>query len=183
MKGRNRKEDSRATELRQRLVVWQQTPESMRPSLRALARELGTTHQLLAHYSERIESWKASEQAKRIRARAEAEGREMTIRECIDAIIAPEILADIENVRRAARRGPLNSWQIKTLKIWAKHFPMAKEVLASSRAMTPQEEKADRERRAQKRLEEICNQALTEGRPWTHQIEKRYLTWSRKVVR
>lgn len=183
MKGRKRKEESRAAELRQRLAVWQQTPEFMRPSLRALARELGTTHQLLTHYCDGLESWKAREEAKRIRARAEAEGCEMTLRECVDAIVTPGILADIESLRRAARRGPLNSWQIKTLKLWAKHFPVAQEVLASSRAMTPQEEKAELDRKAQEKLEEFRNRALIEGRPLTPQIERRYLAWLRKVIR
>ena len=78
MKGRKRKEDSRATELRQRLVVWQQTPESMRPPLRALARELGTSHALLQHYLRNLGMWEARESWKRsaeIRARATAEGR------------------------------------------------------------------------------------------------------------
>lgn len=145
MKGRKRKGESRAMELRQRLIVWQQTPESLRPSLRALARELGTSHQLLTHYCDRIESWKAREKAKRIQARAEAEGREMTMRESIDAVLAPSVLARLENLRRAARRGPLSSWQIKTLKIWAKQrYPIAQEAL--SIAMTRQEEKADRDR-------------------------------------
>src|SRR5215475_8708607 len=109
MKGRKRQGESRATELRQKLIVWQQMPESMRPSLRALAHELDTSHQLLTHYLEGIESWKAREKAKRIRARAEVEGRELTISECFDAIIVPGVLAQIEELRRTAKRGPLNS--------------------------------------------------------------------------
>jgi hypothetical protein len=44
MKGRKKKPESRATEFRQRLVIRKQTPESLRPSLRQLARELGTSH-------------------------------------------------------------------------------------------------------------------------------------------
>lgn len=182
MKGRKRKVESRAAELRQRLVVWQQTPESLRPSLRALARDLGTTHQLLTHYCYGIESWKAREKANRIRARAEAEGREMTLRECLDVFVTPGLLADVESLRHAARRGPLSSWQIKTLKLLAKHFPAAQEVLASSRAMTPQEEKADRDRKAQEKFEEIRNRALTQGRPLTPRDERRCLARLRKVV-
>ena len=81
MKGRKRKVDSRATELRQRLIVWQQTPESMRPALRALARELRTSHALLQHYLINLGKWQAEEDwrcVKEIRARANADGRPLT---------------------------------------------------------------------------------------------------------
>jgi hypothetical protein len=81
MRGRKRTEESRAIELRERLFDWKQMPESSRPSLRALARELNTTHQLLSHYSAGLEEWKANEywqRAKEIRALARANGRSMT---------------------------------------------------------------------------------------------------------
>jgi len=81
MKGRKRKLDSRATEFRQRLVVWQQTPESMRPPLRALARELRTSHALLQHYLFNLGKWQAEEDwrcVKEIRAQASADGRPLT---------------------------------------------------------------------------------------------------------
>jgi hypothetical protein len=55
MSGRKTEQESRATEFRQRLMAWKQTPESQRPSLRALARELGTSHQLLKHYLDGLE--------------------------------------------------------------------------------------------------------------------------------
>lgn len=47
--------DSRAAEFRRRLVVWKLTPESMRPSLRELARQLRTSHQILSYHSARLE--------------------------------------------------------------------------------------------------------------------------------
>jgi hypothetical protein len=81
MKGRKHKEESRAAELRQRLIVWQETPESMRPPLRALARELRTSHALLQHYLINLGKWQAEEDwrcVREIRARAKAEGRQMT---------------------------------------------------------------------------------------------------------
>src|SRR5690348_15587791 len=81
MKGRKRKEESRSAEFRQRLIVWQQTPESMRPPLRALARELCTSHALLQHYLSNLAKWQAEEDwrlAKEISARADAECRPMT---------------------------------------------------------------------------------------------------------
>ncbi len=81
MKGRKRKDESRAAELRQRLIVWQQTPESVRPALRTLARELRISHGLLQHYLNNLEKRQADEdwrRAREIRARATAEDRPMT---------------------------------------------------------------------------------------------------------
>ena len=81
MKGRKRKVDSRATELRQRLIVWQQTPESMRPPLRALARELRTSHTLLQHHLINLGKWQAKENWQRVREirdRATVERRPLT---------------------------------------------------------------------------------------------------------
>ena len=49
MKGRKPKEESREAEIRVRLAECEQVPESSRRSLRALARDLGTSHQLLGH--------------------------------------------------------------------------------------------------------------------------------------
>ena len=48
--GRKRAAKSRAVELRKSLGAWKQTPARLRPSLRALAREHGTSHQLLSYY-------------------------------------------------------------------------------------------------------------------------------------
>jgi DNA-binding transcriptional regulator YhcF (GntR family) len=140
MRGRKPKYESRATELRQRLLVWKQSPESLRPSLRALAAETGVSHQLLSFYLKGLEQWqykeryrrakeRAKEEAEGIRARAKAENREMTLRECLDAIVTPGLLDQIESIRQDAKRGPLNRYQIKTLKLFAKHFPEAQEVL------------------------------------------------------
>jgi hypothetical protein len=144
MKGRKKKVESRAQEIRTRLLVWTQSPESLRPSLRVLACELGTSHQLLAHYLDGLDLWQAKEQAKRIRDRARAEGREMTMRECLDAIVTPGTLSQIKKLRREAKRGPLDHWQVQTLKLWAKQFPGAKEILETCRQMTPQEERQAR---------------------------------------
>ena len=41
--------------------MWKQTPKSMRPSLRALAREIGTSHQLPEHYLKGLEEWQYKE--------------------------------------------------------------------------------------------------------------------------
>jgi hypothetical protein len=81
-RGRKPKQESRSIEFRRRLTVWKQTPELGRPSLRTLATELNTSHQLLAHYLHDLDVWQAREKCreakdsiKRIRARAETEKR------------------------------------------------------------------------------------------------------------
>jgi hypothetical protein len=52
--GRKRISDSRAVEIRAALVTRSQVPEPERKSLRALAAELGTSHQLLSFYLRRL---------------------------------------------------------------------------------------------------------------------------------
>lgn len=60
MRGRKPKQESRAAEIRARLAEWKRMPEFSRLSLRALARELSTTHQLLSYLEEEFlqaEKW------------------------------------------------------------------------------------------------------------------------------
>jgi transcriptional regulator with XRE-family HTH domain len=76
--GRKPKYDSRATELRQRLLVWKQSPEGLRPSLRELARELGTSHQLLSHYLKGLDDWQCERDLEQFRANAKAKGLTVT---------------------------------------------------------------------------------------------------------
>ena len=62
-------------------MVWRQTPEAFRSSLRALAVEIGTSHQLLSFYLRRLDNWQAKEykrKANYIRACAEAVSRDLT---------------------------------------------------------------------------------------------------------
>jgi len=144
--GRKPKQASRSADLRQRLTAWKQTPESMRPSLRALALDLGTSHQLLRHYLTGLEKWlygeryrTAKKQIEEIRARARAEGRLMTQWEeqqvraydsvAIDAMLAPVLLDAIERIKQQSKRSPLCWQQIRTLKIFAREFPQAQELL------------------------------------------------------
>jgi hypothetical protein len=100
---------------------------------------------LLAHYLDGLDIWQAKEQAKRIRDRAKAERREMTMRECLDVIVIPGILRRIKKLRGKAKRGPLRRWQVQTLQLHAKQgFQGAKEILGTCRQMTPQEERQAR---------------------------------------
>ena len=98
--GRKPKEESRATELRQALIEWQETPKSSRPSLRALAAELGTSHQLLKHYLDGLEKWRDKQHIKHIRAQAKAKNVPVT-RELERRYLA--WIKDIEERRRRDR--------------------------------------------------------------------------------
>jgi hypothetical protein len=86
MRGRKIKQESRAAELRWKLVAWKQTPESSRPSLRALACELGTSHQLLSHYLDGLEQWEYNERYRNAKkACEEIRTRRLPCRACQSA--------------------------------------------------------------------------------------------------
>ena len=126
--GRKPTSQSRATEFRRELIAWKQTPESSRPSLRALACELGTSHQLLTFYLKGLGKWQAKEywrQAREIRTRAKAENRVLTQweeqqahacdRAGVGAMVHSILLDDIERMKEESERGPLCWQQIKSL--------------------------------------------------------------------
>lgn len=140
-RGRKRKQESRADELRLKLIAWKAIPESLRPSLRALAAETRVSHQLLSFFLKDLEEWqfrdryrkakeRALEKAKQISARAATENRDMTMRECLDVIVVPGELDQIEDMRQRAKRGPLHRLEFKILELWAKQgFTVAQELL------------------------------------------------------
>ena len=117
-------------------------PEFSRPSLRALACELGTSHQLLGFYLKNLHKWQSKEywrRAKEIRAQANAEDRALTQQEeqqvyaynraAIRAIAAPMLRRDIKRIKEESERRPLCRQEIKALKVLARQFPEAQEVL------------------------------------------------------
>ena len=146
-RGRKTNQESRSAEFRRSLLAWKQTPESLRPSLRALARELGTSHQLLKHYLDGLEKWqymeryrKAEMESDQILARAYLEDRPMTewekhrVHDCTIASLRAQAACDfldkIEDIKRDAKRGPLHPTQVKMLKLFARiGFPEAQELL------------------------------------------------------
>ena len=143
MRGRKPKQESRAAEIRARLAAWKQTPEVSRRSLRALARDLGTSHQLLGHYLKHWEKWQFKEYGRRreeIWARVKAEDRPITPweeqqvyaynRAQARAFAHYTILEQVEKIKREAKRGPLGWYDIKALKIFARAgVPEAQELL------------------------------------------------------
>ena len=79
--GRKHTAASRALEIRARLQIWRATPESQRPTLRALAAEMQTSHQLLGVYLRGLDEWLAKQceaQASAICKKSGAEGRPLT---------------------------------------------------------------------------------------------------------
>ena len=78
MRGRKPKQESRAAEFRRRLIEWQRTPVAFRPSLRALARELATSHQLLSHFLTGLEEWRLEKELEPLRAKAKAKNITLT---------------------------------------------------------------------------------------------------------
>ena len=168
LRGRKPAYESRAAEFLRELIIWKQTPISLRPTLRELADKLGTSHQMLSYYLDGLPTWQAYERAKRLRA----EGRPFAAR-------LVEAMADnIEELRRAAKRGPLRSDQFKFLKALAKPglpgAQSAQEILARCRQMTLDEEKQARafERKAMftsaalKTIERIKQEAERGPLPW-----------------
>jgi hypothetical protein len=146
-RGRKPNRESRSAEFRRGLIAWKQIPESQRPSLRALACELGTSHQLLSHLLVGLEKWQGKERyrqaknrSKEIRSRAEVEKRPLSRleeeqirasdRASTRALIDSILLNKIESIKRKAKRGLLNSHYIKMLKVFARNgFPEAEELL------------------------------------------------------
>jgi len=142
MTGRKPKAESRGTEIRASLAEWKQMPQFSRPSLRALARELGTSHQLLSFYLKSLHRWQGKEywrQANEIRGRANAEGRVLTQQEeqqfyaynraAIRTMVGPLLLDTIESIKVETERRPLCWQEIKMLKMLARQFPEAHELL------------------------------------------------------
>jgi hypothetical protein len=127
-RGRKPSQESRSAELRRRLVAWKQVPESARPSLRALSRELGTSHQLLGHYLTVLEKRQQMERWHKANEESDSERRPMTQREeqqrhtiaTVRADVGPLLRDALANLEQHATRGPLNRLQLKMVKIFAK---------------------------------------------------------------
>jgi len=123
--------------------------------LRALARELGTSHQLFTHYLDGLEKWqymeryrKATMESDQIHARAYIENRPMTelekqrVHACTEAslraLAASDFLDSIKRIKQDSKRGPLHPAQIKMLKLLARQeFPGAKELLKKCQQSSP----------------------------------------------
>lgn len=149
-RGRKLARESRAAEIRAKLVVWKQTPKAYRSSLRRLATEIGTSHQLLSFYLKRWDKWQAKEyrrKANDIRAHAEAENRDMTQQEqaqvvaydragfncLLDSVLSAVMPKWLNELRQEATCGKLSRQQLRVAKILANsgYREEIQEILAS----------------------------------------------------
>jgi hypothetical protein len=140
--GRKPANESRARELRQELMAWKQTPEWSRSSLRTLARELGTSHQLLAFFLKGLDEWQGWQylrEASQIRSAARDEGRPLTewdaqraeafTRAGIQTVTGAILRNSIERMRKESEHRALCWQEIKSLTMLARRFPEAQELL------------------------------------------------------
>jgi len=146
-RGRRAASESRAVEIRARLLAWKQAPEPGRMSLRALAAGMGTSHQLLSFYLKRLGKWQGEEyrrKANDLRARAKAENRYMTPGEeaqmiayeragfhsMIDSVLADTLPRMLRELQADAKAGRLSKGQIKMVNLFARSgYPIAQKIL------------------------------------------------------
>lgn len=128
--GRKPASESRAAEIRARLAAWKQTPQRTQVSLRTLATELGTSHQLLHFYLRGWDKWQTKEyrrKAEEIRDRAKAENRSLTAAEeasvaayergAFVSMLAYSVRETLDDLKRMARSGKLSG---RNLERWVK---------------------------------------------------------------
>jgi len=145
--GRKPASESRVGEIRAKLAAWKQTPEPQRISLRALAAEIGTSHQLLSFYLRQWDKWQMKEykrKSQEICARAEAENRTMTNQEqaqvvaykraALRSMIDSVVRDTLTTLREDARCGRLSSQQLRMAKFLARrgYSREIQEILAAS---------------------------------------------------
>jgi hypothetical protein len=138
--GRKPADESQATAIRTRLVSWQQAPEEQRPSLRALAEELGTTHQLLSFYLKGLDGWQQQEyhrKAQQIRDKGlgmtYADEQQMLAyeRAALSCMLSGVLGRWFNRISADKKAGRLTGKQIEIVKLAArKGFPTAKKLLA-----------------------------------------------------
>jgi hypothetical protein len=150
-RGRKPIGESQASAIRARLVSWRRMPETSRISLRALASELGTSHQLLTFYLKGLDNWQKADyqrRAKAIRDRARAENRYMTPWErsqeislqrsalvcMMDEILAPTL----KQLEADAKAGALSKRALKIVVFLARRgVPIAKKILEKHQINLP----------------------------------------------
>ena len=131
-----------ANETRELLICWKQQTRAARPSMRALARELGTSHQLLQYYLKTLLRWQGKQyfrKAKEVYARAESENRFTTPEENRKALefnragvavwAEDELNGVVDRLEQDAEHRPLVWQEIQMLKKLSTRFPKAHELL------------------------------------------------------
>jgi len=150
-RGRRPANESHATAIRARLSSWLREPKAQRLSLRALALELGTSHQLLGFYLKGLNDWQQKDyqrRAKAIRDHAAAENRFMTSWEesqmkaleqaafccMIDSALQPTL----KRLEANTNAGTLSKQELKFITLLAQRgVPIAQEILKKHRNNLP----------------------------------------------
>lgn len=142
-RGRRIASQSRAAEIRSKLLAWKQTPELQKISLRALAVELGTSHQLLRSYLRGLNKWQAKDykcRAEEIRNVAWAENRRLTPweesraealdRTAFQCMIESALTHALRRYEKELREGKCRAGNLKLVRMLAQRgFPDAQKVL------------------------------------------------------
>ncbi len=146
-RGRRPANESQAAAIRGRLIAWKQTPEGQRVSLRALAIELGTSHQLVSFYLKSLSDWQKNhykQRAKAICDQARAEKRCLTAFEqaqvvslgraeyqwMIDAAMGPVL----KKLEEQAAAGQLSGQVIRVVSVLAQRgIPEAQKIMKQCR--------------------------------------------------
>ena len=142
-RGRKRASESRATGLRTTLLAWRKTPEPQRVSLRTLADQMSTSHQLLSFHLRRLDKWQMKEyrkKAQEIEARAQAENRLLTQdeqtrcdayrRASFDSMIDSAVCEMFRELRKQIKHGQLTGTHVRVARLLArKGYREAQEIL------------------------------------------------------
>lgn len=141
--GRKTASESRAAAIRARLIAWKALPEQQRISLRALAVEFGTSHQLLGSYLRSLNKWQAKDykcRAEEIRNLARAENRRLTPweesraealdRAAFQCMIECALTHALRRYEKELREGKGRAGNLKLVRMLAQRgFPGAQKVL------------------------------------------------------
>jgi hypothetical protein len=140
-RGRKPACESNAAAIRIRLVSWSQAPKAQRPSLRALAKELGTTHQLLSFHLKGLSKWQQQEyhrKAQEIRDKGlgmtYADEQQMIAyeRAALSCMLSRALDGFVERLAAEAKVEGWTKKRIKLVEIAArKGVPAAQKLLAS----------------------------------------------------
>ena len=149
--GRKLVSQSRAGEIRAKLLMWKQSPELQRISLRALAVELRTSHQLLGSHLRSLNKWQAKDykgRAEEIRNLAWAENRRLTPweesragaldRAAFQCMIESALAQALRRYEKELRKGKGRAGNLRPFRMLAQRgFPGAQNVLQKYKFSLP----------------------------------------------
>jgi len=137
-KGRKPADESQAATIRRRLIAWRQIPEEQRPSLRALAEELSTSHQLLSFYLNGLNRWQREEYHRRAQE-IRSKGLGMTYadeqqalaydRAALQLMLDDALEPTFQRLEAGAKAGNLNAHELQLVNLAARRgMPRAQKI-------------------------------------------------------